>query len=606
MPGITGIISKKIDASKEIDRMIACMTHENSYNAGKYINKELGIYVGWVNHSGSFSDCLPIWNETKDICVIFSGEDFTDASDIETLKFRGHKFASENASYLAHLYEEKGLDFIPSLNGWFSGILVDHHKKNVVVFNDRYGLGRIYYHEKEDGFYFSSEAKAILKILPELRQIDYRSMAETFSNGCVLQDRTLFPGISLLPGGSRWVFNVRGEVMKKKYFVPADWEGQPLLDNNNYYTKLKEVFSRILPRYFRGNRHVAMSLTGGLDGRMIMAWSNCLPGELPCYTFGGTYRDCTDVRIAASIAKLFKQPHEVIVVDSKFTDKFPELAEKSVYLSDGTMDVTGSVELYVNSIAKGIAPVRLTGNYGSEIVRGNVAFRPGTFDDRALQPEFAQLIKNAAATYGKEREGRSQSFIAFKQIPWHHYSRFSVEQSQLIVRSPYLDKDLVALTYQASPELILNREPSLRLIAEGNPELARIPTDRGVLYHPNLVLGRIRNFYEEFTFKCEYEYDHGMPQWLARIDYFFKPLHLERLFLGRHKFYHFRVWYRDRLSQYLKEVLLDSRTLSRPYLNGKLLEEIVNSHIKGNGNFTSEIHRILTSELIQRQLVENL
>jgi len=126
------------------------------------------------------------------------------------------------------------------------------------------------------------------------------------------------------------------------------------------------------------------------------------------------------------------------------------------------------------------------------------------------------------------------------------------------------------------------------------------------LYHPNLVLGRIRNFYEEFTFKCEYEYDHGMPQWLARIDYFFKPLHLERLFLGRHKFYHFRVWYRDRLSQYLKEVLLDSRTLSRPYLNGKLLEEIVNSHIKGNGNFTSEIHRILTSELIQRQLVENL
>ena len=34
-----------------------------------------------------------------------------------------------------------------------------------------------------------------------------------------------------------------------------------------------------------------MSLTGGLDGRMILAWANLSPGILPCYTFGGTYRD---------------------------------------------------------------------------------------------------------------------------------------------------------------------------------------------------------------------------------------------------------------------------------------------------------------------------
>jgi len=214
------------------------------------------------------------------------------------------------------------------------------------------------------------------------------------------------------------------------------------------------------------------------------------------------------------------------------------------------------------------------------------------------------MVRGAEATYGRERQGYDLSFIAFKQVPWHHYSRFAVEQSQLTPRSPYLDNDLVALMYRAPPDQVLSREPSLRLIAEGDPRLARIPTDRGLLYHPNPMPTWFRHFVQEFTAKAEYAYDYGMPQWLAGIDHKLAPLHLERLFLGRHKFYHFRVWYRDQLSQYLKDILLDSCSRNRPYINGQVLEEMVNSHIEGKRNYTSEIHRVLTAELLQRQLIE--
>lgn len=606
MPGIVGIIGTghTEENASALGQMVRCMMHESFYNSGTYSNEQLGLSVGWVNHKGSFSDCMPAWNETKDVCLIFAGEDFTDTAEIDHLRAQGHQFNSENASYLVHLYEEMGLSFVEKLNGWFSGILVDLRDQNIVLFNDRCGLGRIYYHENKDGFYFSSEAKSLLKVLPELRQLDLNSLAETFSCGCVLQNETLFRGISLLPGGSLWTFAHKQNAKKEIYFDRSVWENQPMLGEAEYYKKLKETFGRILPRYFRGPGQVAMSLTGGLDGRMIMAWANPAPGDLPCYTFGGPYRDCADVRIARKIAKLCRQSHETITVDSQFFSEFPRLAEKAVLVSDGTMDVTGSVELYANRIASQIAPVRLTGNYGSEIVRGNVAFRPGALCEELLEPEFARLVRDASRTYASERQGHRQSFIAFKQVPWHHYSRLSVEQSQLTLRSPYLDNDLVSLTYQASPELILSKEPSLRVIAEGNADLAKIPTDRGVLYRPNQVTGKIRHLYQEFTVKSEYAYDYGMPQWLSRIDHTFAPLHLEKLFLGRHKFYHFRVWYRDKLSQYVREVLLDSRTRKRPYFRGGFLEETVNSHIKGNRNYTLEIHRALTTELIQRHLIE--
>jgi asparagine synthase (glutamine-hydrolysing) len=95
-----------------------------------------------------------------------------------------------------------------------------------------------------------------------------------------------------------------------------------------------------------------------------------------------------------------------------------------------------------------------------------------------------------------------------------------------------------------------------------------------------------------------------MPQWLAQTDNFFRGFHLERLFLGRHKFYHYRIWYRDRFASYLKDVLLDRRARSRPHLNGASLERIVNDHVGGRGNYTLELHRLLTMELACRQLIE--
>ena len=40
-------------------------------------------------------------------------------------------------------------------------------------------------------------------------------------------------------------------------------------------------------------------------------------------------------------------------------------------------------------------------------------------------------------------------------------------------------------------------------------------------------------------------------------------------FLGRHKTFHFRVWYRDALAGYVQEMLLDPRSLSRSYIERK-------------------------------------
>jgi asparagine synthase (glutamine-hydrolysing) len=309
------------------------------------------------------------------------------------------------------------------------------------------------------------------------------------------------------------------------------------------------------------------------------------------------------VQLGREVAQRCSQPHTTITVDGTFLAQFSNLAAKAVWVSDGAMDVSGAVELFVNQRAREIAPVRLTGNYGGEILRRLIAFRPRPILDSLYIPELVRAARTAEDTYARLFRSHPLSFVAFKQVPWHHYSRLAVEQSQLTLRSPFLDNDLVALAYRA-PTAATSKDFGLRLIRERNPSLGQLATDRGLGTRRVPGWTRGSRLFQQFTFKAEYAYDYGMPPWLARLDHHLRALHLERLFLGRHKFYHYRVWYRDELAGYVKEVLLDPRTLDRPFFNRKELERIAVSHTRGTGNYTTVIHQALSLELMMRTLVE--
>jgi len=51
-------------------------------------------------------------------------------------------------------------------------------------------------------------------------------------------------------------------------------------------------------------------------------------------------------------------------------------------------------------------------------------------------------------------------------------------------------------------------------------------------------------------------------------------------------------------------MLLDSRTLSRPFINRQKVESIVTEHLRGTANHTSDIHRLLTLELQHRIFID--
>ena len=590
MPGIVGVISREAssDCQALLERMIARLGHESSYVAGSVSFPELGFCAGWTAHPGSFGARHSGYDERSGIALAFSGECFED----------GHVNATARRSWIIREYERVGDACFQKLNGLFSGLLIDRRRHRAFLFSDRYGVERIYYYQTNDKTYFASEAKAILEARPELRAFDGDGVAQYLAFGCTMGERTLFQGVSLLPGATCWEFGPHGMQKKGRYFDPGQWETQETLGEEQFDRQFSETFQRIIPRYTEDKECVGVALTGGLDTRMIMA---CLPRTAtrhPCYTFIGETGLTLDARLAAKIAAARGLEHQALRVEPDFLRDFETHLDRTVYVTDGYAGATSSHEIYFNAQARTISPVRLTGNFGSEIFRS-----VSTFKSLGLEPRLlSEACRDAVASEVQQASGSSVhpvTFSAFREIPWSLFGLLAAGRSQLTFRTPYLDNDLVALAYRAPASRRLSPLLAMRLIREANPQLACIPTDRGELLNSSALARAFRRAYGELTFKLDYFHKEGLPTFLSRLDPLLNSLAPLGV-LGLHKFLPYRRWFRKELAPLVMERLSSRRIREAPWWTRNAPGRLARKHKSGQGNYVRELNAVLTLEAIDR------
>jgi asparagine synthase (glutamine-hydrolysing) len=599
MPGIVGIIRREPypAMSRDVELMAETMRHEVKYVGNQYSNVDVGIGIAWQSHSGSLGEVMPLVSRDGRVVLVVSGEHFPERRASSMGVAPGS--VGHSARDALRLYEELGEGFLSRLNGWFSGVVIDVSLGTVTLFNDRYGMGRIYFHENEEEFIFASEAKALLRVRPELRAIEPHALAEYFRFGCVMGNRTLFKGVSLLPGGSSWVFSGGAGCKKRNYFDFGEWEQQSTIESGAFFERFRETVSRVFPAYAESEHRVALSLTAGLDTRTILAATT--EQNLPCYTFGGLWGETFDVRTARELAKVCHQTHEVIRLTEGFLRDFAGYASRSVYLSDGTHGAFGAHDVYFNRIARDIAPVRLTGKFGSEVVRNRRIIADGDFPRHVLQTGFEGAL-DEVRPFGMVSERRHPLSRAVSEaIAWYEWGRVSVEQSELTLRTPYMDNELVKLMYRATPEIRASRGLQQRFVGEMNHAFVEVPTDMGrMVDHP---VGKLSYAFFRLLAKAEYIYLYSSPHWLTWLDRRMERLRPERIVVGRQKFEAYRVWIKTHLADFVRGTLLDPRARCTEFFDKAWLVRVVERHIAGTHNYRNEIEKMLTVELVYKTLL---
>lgn len=443
MSGLCGIITQRPpdQAAAQLERMSRALHQEPFYSHGTWMEKDLGIYCAWTTLQGSFSDCLPIWNEKKDVMLLFVGDHIADKEEVVELKRRNHMVRKADASYLVHLYEEKGgAAFARALNGNFYGLLIDFRTRRGLLFNDRLGIGRLFVHEDGSSFYFSSQLPAILAACPESREVSPEAAATLLRHGALPDEQRLFPRTNVLPAASSWALEDGAVVSRDSYFNAEDWADQTYVGRDYFCEKFKELLARIVPRYLKREQGIALLLTHGSGGRLLLASAEFPRGDVPCFL---THQDESGERTNAArkLAAAAGQDLQVLAAETATIEDLLFRLKLVVQMSGEADDTTNPDVVSIAKAGRGIAPTVLSSLFFNETlhpaeVSASSSLEPGA-NGKGNQPHFRQIPSRTPPPLRRLRGALAGSFGAL--------------QSQLEVRCPFLDLELLSLLYRIPP-----------------------------------------------------------------------------------------------------------------------------------------------------------
>jgi len=608
MPGIAGVVdpSSTRDESRQleqIDRMCRSLIHYEWYRPEIYVKGPLAL--GHVEYGFRKRYSRLVNSDNGRYSLFFHGEIY----NYDELKEKIDTEKAPSASQLLlALYEKYGNDFVSKLKGAFNILTWDWKEKKLSVFNDRYGLRPIYYSQYNSELYLASEVKAILTCNDVSKNIDDGAIASLFFFGFVMENRTYFESIKLLPPASFLVFK-NNEISIHNYwdFIFLDKKEDKTQDY--YEERLGNLILQAIERHVNDGVRITVPLSGGLDSRTILA---SIPREyypINTVTFGTENVD--DVKIAKRVSDALGTNHHYLEILPK---DIINNARKIVNITDGMISFlhsTGNMKLelirdYTDVCLDGMQPF---GSFFSpfaifkrkeKLLIADYLFRP--ISTNLAKSLFIGSYYKKIKDYPKEVihsisqtcKSTSASSIIDYSIATQYVRRFVnygnlVKRAHVEVRSPFFDNDLVDFMINTPPQARRYQYLYTRTFSRLFPKLSKIPWEKtGLPADATNTFGKMTLCLIKKHLKKKIQMLDKRPTGNR-----YSKTSSTNLFSK------YTQWSRENenLVNFISSTLLDTKTRSRSVLNIKTVGRVLEDHSKGKCNHIELISRLLTFEL---------
>ena len=339
----------------------------------------------------------PIWNETRDVAVIFNGELYNYKDLRERLALCGHRFATQaDTEVLVHAWEEWGEDALNELRGMFAFALLDFRERYAtapILFlaRDPLGIKPLYYTQNADGFAFASEVRALLAAGAAPKQLSQDALTAYLLFGSVSEPVTLIESIFSLPPGHRMLLYVpdRRRIPRARPWwdpqrSPAARDPKKSCDLPSAAIKIRPMLEDAVSAHLIADVPVGLFLSSGLDSGVIAALAAKARSGIQSFTltFPGTSFD--EAELARMVATHCGTRHAEVELNGEAV--LSRLDEVLAALDQPTMDAVNTY--FVSWAARKVGlKVALSGLGGDEIFAGYQTF--------ADVPRFAKLVHAA-------------------------------------------------------------------------------------------------------------------------------------------------------------------------------------------------------------------
>lgn len=380
MCGIAGI---SVSSSLAFDLVnlraaLIAMTHRGPDDSG--IFEEAAHGIGLAHVRLSILDLSPLGHQPMmgadgTVALVFNGEIYNFRELRADLELKGVTFQGQSdTEVLLKLYLAEGESMLSRLKGIFAFALWDGRKQAVLIARDALGIKPLYYGVLNGRFAFASEIKALLKLMPEARELDVASLHRYLSFlWCPGEGTPLKAVRKLGPGEAMWVQAGQIERCWTWYQLPVFRGGSADLDQTSALTGSVSRLRRAVQRQMVADVPVGAFLSGGLDSSAIVAFARESNPDIHCFTIesvGGQEEGSTDdLPYARKVARHLGVPLEVVSIDAN--RMAGDLERMVAQLDEPLADPAPLNVLYISQLAReqGIK-VLLSGAGGDDLFTG--------------------------------------------------------------------------------------------------------------------------------------------------------------------------------------------------------------------------------------------
>ena len=378
MCGFCGFIDKeKKDKKKKIIKEMADrIIHRGPDSDGYYIDDNIALGFRRLSIIDLHGGDQPLYNEKKDIVVMFNGEIYNFKELRSVLEPLGHKFkTNSDTEVIVHGYEEYGTDIFKKLRGMFGIIIYDKRNNSFIGARDYFGIKPFYYYNDKKLFMVGSEIKSFLSHPNFKKELNKDILSLYLSYGTNHMEDTFFKNTKKLKPGHYFVY--KDGKLKTESYQKLSYEKEE--NTYEYYEKLvKETLESSIKYHQISDVEVGSYLSGGVDSSYVVSLAK--PNKT--FTVGFDGKGFSEIEYAKSLSDHFKVKHYSKVISG---DEFFDILPTVQYHCDEPSANVSTVPLYfLSKLARTKVKVVLSGEGADEMFGGYNEYNDSPSERRYL------------------------------------------------------------------------------------------------------------------------------------------------------------------------------------------------------------------------------
>lgn len=364
MCGFVGYMNRKEKDKQVIQNMADKIKHRGPDSEGIYMDDELHMAFRRLSIIDLQGGNQPIYNEDKNLVILFNGEIYNFKELRDDLVEKGHNFTTNaDTEVILHGYEEYKEQILDKLRGMYAFVIYNVQEKELFAACDIFGIKPFYYALMNGTFLFGSEIKSFLPNPNFKKELNEQALKTYLTFQYNPMEETFFKNVYKLKPGHCLIYK-NGNLSVKQYFNLEFKPSEENIKEEELIKKISEEVSSSVEHHKISDVKLGAFLSAGIDSSYIV--SILKPNET--FTVGFEQNGFSEIKPAQELSKMLGIQNDNKVISG---DEFFEALPKVQYHSDEPHANLSAVPLYfLSELSRKEVTVVLSGEGADELFGG--------------------------------------------------------------------------------------------------------------------------------------------------------------------------------------------------------------------------------------------